>query len=273
MSRVPLLGGHFLSELPSAPVSTEKKVGRVNFGEEERRRLRELILEYREQVETKKSDVVSTLEKKRAWEEVSRRFNSTGEFPKRTTVQLRKLWENIKFRKKAFLNEEKREPKTGGESVSQVITPDPECYSMGVDAVLHNAADVSQEAGTSGDIVMPQEVILDEDDLPAPLIGMAFETSPVQSGKGLTKNGGARVLDKVAVRIRQNNELASQARELHQRKMKEQEQKILLVQKQIDLVEKQLENEKRNDERAQKLHELQIAKCQLEINRLKEESK
>ncbi|KAF6214235.1 hypothetical protein GE061_008974 [Apolygus lucorum] len=54
---------------------------RIAFSESEKVRLRELVMERRDVVENRKSDVNSQMEKKRAWDVITADFNSSGQFP------------------------------------------------------------------------------------------------------------------------------------------------------------------------------------------------
>ncbi|KAF6214890.1 hypothetical protein GE061_009635 [Apolygus lucorum] len=83
-------------------------------------------MKYRGVIENKKSDAVSVLEKKQVWEMVTEEFNSSAEpHNNRTSAQLRKLWDNIKFKRKMELAAERRQIlKTGGGPQMPVVEED-----------------------------------------------------------------------------------------------------------------------------------------------------
>nr|CAD7444205.1 unnamed protein product [Timema bartmani] len=78
------------------------------MSEEERTYLLEQIVKF-PILENKKSDVGTIAAKKRAWMEITRIFNSNANFQKRTLLQLRKYWENVKAKRRKQLGEETRD--------------------------------------------------------------------------------------------------------------------------------------------------------------------
>ncbi|KAF6216710.1 hypothetical protein GE061_001056 [Apolygus lucorum] len=77
---------------------------------------------------------------------------------KRTTTQLRKLWENIKSRRKGLLNEEKRSQfKTGGGSGPREIPDDPELVALGVDVEIRGAMDSDTARLSAGNPLVFQQ--------------------------------------------------------------------------------------------------------------------
>lgn len=67
------------------------------FSENERMLLVNIIEDYKDIIECKKTDGVSIRKKQETWEKISNIYNS-HDVCKRDTKQLRKLWENIKQR-------------------------------------------------------------------------------------------------------------------------------------------------------------------------------
>ncbi|XP_066998394.2 myb/SANT-like DNA-binding domain-containing protein 4 [Anabrus simplex] len=98
------------------------------YSELERRNLQELVSRYMNIIENKQTDAVSLQKKKIAWEELVVEYNANSENAQKDVAQLKKVWENIKFRRKAELAAEKRAVmKTGGgpsPKTSAVNNPD-----------------------------------------------------------------------------------------------------------------------------------------------------
>ncbi|KAF6201915.1 hypothetical protein GE061_004311 [Apolygus lucorum] len=120
----------------------EKK--RAHYTIEEKALLRRLVMKHRGVIENKKSDAVSVLEKKQVWEMVTEEYNSSAEpHNNRTSAQLRKLWDNIKFKRKMELAAERRQIlKTGGGPQDTPVPEDPELDSLGnIDIELREAVD------------------------------------------------------------------------------------------------------------------------------------
>ncbi|KAF6205839.1 hypothetical protein GE061_020013 [Apolygus lucorum] len=207
---------------------------RIAFSESEKVRLRELVMERRDVVENRKSDVNSLMEKKRAWDVITADFNSSGQFPNRSVVQLKRLWENVKARRKAQLSAEKRERfKTGGGPSAQIADEDAELDSLGVDVEIVDAidSDTGRLAPRSVEVVGMDEV----------------------------QENGACTNPEVISRIKRNEEFNQRAGEIHVLKMKEQQQKVELVNLQIKFA-------KREDFRARQLH---MARMKLHMARMK----
>ncbi|KAH9382285.1 hypothetical protein HPB48_021453 [Haemaphysalis longicornis] len=70
--------------------------GKVDYTEEEKELLQELVRKYKNFVECKKSNAVSLHAKSKAWERLGEEFNSMPNVRPRTVKQLRKLWDNLK---------------------------------------------------------------------------------------------------------------------------------------------------------------------------------
>ncbi|KAF6204838.1 hypothetical protein GE061_019001 [Apolygus lucorum] len=207
---------------------------RIAFSESEKVRLRELVMERRDVVENRKSDVNSQMEKKRAWDVITADFNSSGQFPNRSVVQLKRLWENVKARRKAQLSAEKRERfKTGGGPSAQIADEDAELDSLGVDVEIVDAfdSDTGRLAPRSVEVVGMDEiqenmiyecnVVHEEPDEIAIVEGE--EAPAAQGSKRASTN------PEVISRIKRNEEFNRRAGEIHVLKMKEQQQKVELA--------------------------------------------
>ncbi|KAH9379208.1 hypothetical protein HPB48_018696 [Haemaphysalis longicornis] len=91
--------------------------GKVDYTEEEKELLQELVRKYKNFVECKKSNAVSLHAKSKAWERLGEEFNSIPNVRPRTVKQLRKLWDNRKQKwKKAKAAEVRGAMGTGGGS-------------------------------------------------------------------------------------------------------------------------------------------------------------
>ncbi|XP_049519275.1 uncharacterized protein LOC125943797 [Dermacentor silvarum] len=69
---------------------------RVNFSEEERSVLINLVSKYQTIVENKRTDGVSLDKKKKTWKEITDEYNCRPDVRFRTEAQLRKCWDNLK---------------------------------------------------------------------------------------------------------------------------------------------------------------------------------
>lgn len=85
---------------PRKKCKNKAKQKRFLFSNRDKMKLRELVAEYQEIVNSKKCDGGTVINKKRAWESIAISFNKTGPSCKRTSLQLRKLWGNLKFKGK-----------------------------------------------------------------------------------------------------------------------------------------------------------------------------
>ncbi|XP_065222978.1 uncharacterized protein LOC135847400 [Planococcus citri] len=105
-------------KLPNAPVTAEQvdnsivkvtPMKRKNFSAEEINFLKTLIQKYRpNQIENKKTDTANLGEKQRIWESITAEFNAHFQNDEETSVkQLRKLWDNLKTRRKNELLRER----------------------------------------------------------------------------------------------------------------------------------------------------------------------
>lgn len=75
------------------PVEQRSK---VNFTEEERNVLVDLVSRYSSVLKCKQTDAVSVHAKKKAWEKLTEEFNCRHNVRPRTSKQLKKCWENLK---------------------------------------------------------------------------------------------------------------------------------------------------------------------------------
>ncbi|KAH7948673.1 hypothetical protein HPB49_000674 [Dermacentor silvarum] len=94
------------------PVERRSK---VNFTEEERNVLVDLVSKYSSVLECKQTDAVSVHAKKKAWEKLTEEFNCRHNVRPRTSKQLKKCWDNLKEKWHRAKAEDTREIfKTGG---------------------------------------------------------------------------------------------------------------------------------------------------------------
>lgn len=88
------------------PVERRSK---VNFTEEERNVLVDLVSRYSSVLECKQTDAVSVHAKKKAWEKLTEEFNCRHNVRPRTSKQLKKCWENLKEKWRRAKAEDTRE--------------------------------------------------------------------------------------------------------------------------------------------------------------------
>ncbi|XP_077486910.1 uncharacterized protein LOC144098272 [Amblyomma americanum] len=90
---------------------------RVNFSEEERSVLIDLVSKYQTIVENKRTDGVSLDKKKKTWKEITDVYNCRPNVRFRTEAQLRKCWDNLKEKwRKGKADDMKEVFTTGGGS-------------------------------------------------------------------------------------------------------------------------------------------------------------
>ncbi|KAH7936398.1 hypothetical protein HPB52_023103 [Rhipicephalus sanguineus] len=88
---------------------------KVNFTDEERGVLTDLVNKYREVLENKRIDAVSLQRKQRTWDQLATEFNSRQNVHPRTAKQLKKCWDNFKEKWRRAKADDTREVfKTGG---------------------------------------------------------------------------------------------------------------------------------------------------------------
>lgn len=73
-----------------------KKTRGPNFSANEKEILIHLITKYKDLVENKKTDAVTTNLKNEGWRKLAEEFNSLSSFSVRNTDQLKTCWDNIK---------------------------------------------------------------------------------------------------------------------------------------------------------------------------------
>uniref|UniRef100_A0A0A9ZDK2 Regulatory protein zeste n=4 Tax=Lygus hesperus TaxID=30085 RepID=A0A0A9ZDK2_LYGHE len=239
----------------------EKQNKRIVFGEEERAKVRQLVMERKGVVESKKSDLVTVAKKKQAWDEITSVFNSEGTFPKRTTVQLKKMWDNTKARRRA--------QKRLAESINYVE----------VDDVLIPAVDVVEGDDPDGPPIIPQEVHMSStvpplqsrpstnvNDVQVPSTSTQQQevTSPQPPSPAIqtpvSKKGSEYTsTDFYASRVRRDDQFVQNDRELHALRLTELHKKIQLLDQQIDIFRMKKDNE-----------ELKKRKLMLEISKLEQ---
>lgn len=88
------------------PVERRSK---VNFTEEERNVLVDLVSRYSSVLECKQTDAVSVHAKKKAWEKLTEEFNCRHNVRPRTSKQLKKCWDNLKEKWRRAKAEDTRE--------------------------------------------------------------------------------------------------------------------------------------------------------------------
>ncbi|KAH7978005.1 hypothetical protein HPB49_004150 [Dermacentor silvarum] len=88
---------------------------KINFTDEERTILMDLMDRHRDVLECKKTDAVSIHAKKKTWEKLADEFNSNHNVRPRTSKQLKKCWDNLKEKWRRAKAEDTRQLfKTGG---------------------------------------------------------------------------------------------------------------------------------------------------------------
>ncbi|KAL1478175.1 hypothetical protein MTO96_035160 [Rhipicephalus appendiculatus] len=91
----------------------EKK--KINFSEEERAVLLDLLSRHRSVVENKRTDAASASRKRDSWKKIEDEFNSRHNVTPRKWTQLKKCWENMKDKWRRTNAEDMRERfATGG---------------------------------------------------------------------------------------------------------------------------------------------------------------
>lgn len=82
-----------------------KKRG-TNFSNTEKDLLMEIIIQYKNIIENKRTDAVSAKEKGKCWDEIAHKFNSESS-TFRDSITLKSCWENMKKRTRKFYAEER----------------------------------------------------------------------------------------------------------------------------------------------------------------------
>ncbi|XP_054930764.2 uncharacterized protein [Dermacentor andersoni] len=103
-------------------MATERK--KINFTEEERGILIDLVTRESNVLENKRTDAVSLSEKKKKWQQIEEQFNSKNGVHPRTENQLRKCWDNLKEKwRRAKATDTKELFRTGGgKAADSVLT-------------------------------------------------------------------------------------------------------------------------------------------------------
>lgn len=117
-----LLFSSVLSVLCCDACGMEKR--KVNFSEEERALLLDLVARHKAIIENKKTDAVSVERKRKEWEAIEREFNSQHSVHPRTWQQLKKCWENLKEKWRRGKADDTREIFLTGKSCA-VVSPAP----------------------------------------------------------------------------------------------------------------------------------------------------
>ncbi|KAH7939883.1 hypothetical protein HPB52_018719 [Rhipicephalus sanguineus] len=94
---------------------------KVNFTDEERGVLTDLVNKYREVLENKRTDAVSLQRKQRTWDQLASEFNSRQNVHPRTAKQLKKCWDNLKEKWRRAKADDTREPSTPGNVISRQL--------------------------------------------------------------------------------------------------------------------------------------------------------
>lgn len=87
----------------------DKRKRTVNFTNDEKSVLTELVIKYRDLIENKKSDATTNADKARGWKRLSEDFNALSTHCKRSPESLKTCWENIKRQTKKQSASRKRE--------------------------------------------------------------------------------------------------------------------------------------------------------------------
>lgn len=90
----------------STPTAKKRERCR-NFLEEEKENLISIVLEYKNILENKKTDAVSSQQKHQTWETVAHQFNSISKTATRTGMQLKLLYEGMKEKAKQHKADDK----------------------------------------------------------------------------------------------------------------------------------------------------------------------
>lgn len=84
-----------------------------NFSEAEKMILTDLVLQYKDVIENKKSDAVTSKDKDKCWKTIEIAFNSRSSAECRSSEVLRSYWDNLKKKQESFLRMKKCSFKTG----------------------------------------------------------------------------------------------------------------------------------------------------------------
>ncbi|KAK9499211.1 hypothetical protein O3M35_002290 [Rhynocoris fuscipes] len=197
-------------------VVKKEKTCHKHFTEEEKSSLLEIINKKKNIIELKKTDVISQAQKKVAWEEVAVEFNSFPNHRMRTVSQLKKLWENLKFRKKAELSAEKRDRMWSGGGNCSTYSPQ--------ESLVHYVEVDIPEISDADPLALPND----------------------RHDEGVRK----KLYEEMEFRREKDIQLIKNEAELHQLKMEEQRLKVELMKKKIEhedqlfqLKKRKLENE------------------------------
>ncbi|KAK9499920.1 hypothetical protein O3M35_002857 [Rhynocoris fuscipes] len=213
-------------------VVKKEKTCHKHFTEEEKSSLLEIINKKKNIIELKKTDVISQAQKKVAWEEVAVEFNSFPNHRMRTVSQLKKLWENLKFRKKAELSAEKRDRMWSGGGNCSTYSPQ--------ESLVHYVEVDIPEISDADPLALPNDRH-DEGNYDTD------ENSMMSSGR---LRRGKKLYEEMEFRREKDMQLIKNEAELHQLKMEEQRLKVELMKKKIEhedqlfqLKKRKLENE------------------------------
>ncbi|KYN03087.1 UPF0439 protein C9orf30 like protein, partial [Cyphomyrmex costatus] len=78
-----------------------------NFSEAEKIILTNLVFEYKDIIENKKSDAVTSKDKDKCWKTIEIAFNSRSSAKCRSSEVLRSCWDNLKKKTRKFFADEK----------------------------------------------------------------------------------------------------------------------------------------------------------------------
>lgn len=169
------------------------------FSEEERCFLANLVGENVE-IESKRTDAISVVNKLKKWKEITEKFNASGNVVKRTTQQLRTCWKNMKIKAKKHINSERRSlVKTGGgptelpagtHAVEDTIAPLPSKIFEPIDTDVGDVKPIIYgEAGPSDPLTAEDAVITKVEEPLVEGVGNANEVSRLHSSYNKTSEG------------------------------------------------------------------------------------
>ncbi|PSN46171.1 hypothetical protein C0J52_16094 [Blattella germanica] len=242
------------------------------FTAEEKTYITDLVCSYKDIIENKKSDVVSTTAKRRKWQEIADEYNLTGQYSKRSAEQLKKCWENMKTKRKSELAVEKRQRMFtgGGPCSSPRIDDEPQLDSLieSIDIKMSDVVDndtlfLVEEDPASSACIIKEEESLDVDSLQKQKEIEMPKESIGDMGKNMrTTNENVRtacITREAEKRLERYFNLQNQDNELHKLRVEE-------IKFRVKTAEEEYENmkEKRMHEQAMRALELQFMRDKLE---------
>ena len=119
-----------VEKLSHPPVLKVKSNGvlthRNIFTDNERAVLKEIVVDYQDIVDTKSRSRETFLEKQQAWQSIVVEYNKRPGMPPRTVKELRKCWDNMKYRARQAEKEAQQQ-----KSLHETLLQDQGCLSLG----------------------------------------------------------------------------------------------------------------------------------------------